>query len=102
SGLLHLPAQVLHLGHGEAGIVSNDHDIGVLEDTIEFRDQLLLSRSFHCKLFPVWRPEPMLWHRRLRPAPLSSRAGTALISCPSGAAKATRSSKVRTGRGTPN
>jgi len=35
--------------------VSNDHDIGALEDTVEFRDQLLFSRSIHCKLFPVWR-----------------------------------------------
>ena len=61
--LLHLPAQVLHLRNGEAQIVSNDHDIGILEDTIEVRDQLLLSRSIHCKLFPVWRP--------------SSRSGTA-------------------------
>src|SRR5215470_14199240 len=53
--LLHLPAQVLHLGHREARILSDDHDVGALEDTVERRDELFLSRSIHSKLFPVWR-----------------------------------------------
>src|SRR5262249_62365423 len=54
--LLHLLAQGLHLDDREAGIVSDDNGVGVLEDTVHFRDELFLSRSIHCKLFPVWRP----------------------------------------------
>jgi hypothetical protein len=33
--------------------MSHDHDPGVFEDTVERRHQLFLSRSIHCKLFPV-------------------------------------------------
>src|SRR5882757_2243340 len=36
--------------------MSHDHDAGIFEDTVERRDELLLRRSIHCKLFPVWRP----------------------------------------------
>jgi hypothetical protein len=57
--------------------VSNDHDIGILEDTVEFRDQLLLSRSIHCKLFPVWRSD--LGIRRLRPAALPALTDQAAL-----------------------
>src|SRR5207245_9871698 len=56
--MLDLLAQILHLSDGEARIVSDDHDGGALEDTVERRDELLFSRSIHCKLFPVWRPVP--------------------------------------------
>ena len=40
ASLLHLLAQSLHLGDVEAGIVSHDHDVGGLEDTVERRDGL--------------------------------------------------------------
>jgi hypothetical protein len=72
--LLHLPAQVLHLGHGEARILSHNHNVGAFEDTIKRRDELFLSRSIHSKLFPVWRPR-CARNRRLRPAASSRRAG---------------------------
>src|SRR5262245_4071856 len=36
--------------------MSDHHDIGAFEDTVERRDELLLSRSIHCKLFPVGGP----------------------------------------------
>jgi hypothetical protein len=49
--------------------VSYHHDVGAFEDTIEGRDELLLSRSVHCKLFPVGGP--------------SSHAGTAGCDLPS-------------------
>jgi hypothetical protein len=64
--------------------MSNDHDIGIPEDTVEFRDQLLFSRSIHCKLFPVWRSlicfqEPLV--ATCRPARSLSKEGrrTALM-----------------------
>ena len=53
--LLHLLAQSLHLGDGEAGIVSHHHDVRGLEDPAQFGDGLRFCRSIHCKLFPVWR-----------------------------------------------
>jgi len=51
--LLHLHAQLLHLGHGEAGILSNDRDARGLEDRMELFDRLFFCRSFHSKLSPV-------------------------------------------------
>src|SRR6266436_3368861 len=51
--LLHLHAQLLHLGHGEAGIVSDDRNSRGLEDRVELFDRLFFCRSFHSKLFPV-------------------------------------------------
>src|SRR5262249_30014627 len=54
--VLHLPPQGLHLGDVEAGIMSHHDDAGAFEDTVERRDELLLSRSIHCKLFPVGGP----------------------------------------------
>jgi hypothetical protein len=51
--LLHLHAQLLHLGDGEAGIVSNDRNRRGLEDLVELSDRLFFCRSFHSKLFPV-------------------------------------------------
>src|SRR5690606_7718840 len=51
--LLHLLTQVLHLSHGEAGIVSNDRDAGGLEDLVQRFDRLFFCRSFHSKLSPV-------------------------------------------------
>jgi hypothetical protein len=36
--------------------MSDDHDIGAFEDTAERRDELFLSRSIHCKFFPVGGP----------------------------------------------
>jgi hypothetical protein len=51
--LLHLHAQLLHLGHGEAGIVSNDRDARGLEDRVELFDRVFFCRSFHSKLSPV-------------------------------------------------
>src|SRR5215475_3169331 len=73
--LLHLHTQLLHLGHGEAGIVSNDRDARGLEDLVELFDRLFFCRSFHSKLSPVGglresgtaglhpssRPKPDLW-----------------------------------------
>src|SRR5262249_58106191 len=56
--LLHLPAQRLHLGDVESGIMSDDDHIGGLNDPVERRDEFLLSRSVHCKLFIHWRPLP--------------------------------------------
>lgn len=54
--LLHLLAQLLHLGNGEAGIVSDDRDAGGLEQTIQRFDRLFFCRSFHSKLSPVGGP----------------------------------------------
>ena len=51
--LLHLLTQNLHLGDGEAGIVSHHHDVRGLEDPAQFGDGLRFCRSIHCKLFPV-------------------------------------------------
>src|SRR5438093_518973 len=56
--MLHLPTQILHLGNGEARIMSNDDDVRGLEGRVERRDELLLARSIH------W----ILSHRR--PSPL--------------------------------
>src|SRR5262249_23180286 len=56
--LLHLPAQRLHLGDVKSGIMSDDDHIGGLKDPVERRDEFLLSRSVHCKLFIRWRPLP--------------------------------------------
>src|SRR5262245_4803820 len=39
--------------------MSYHHDIGAFEDTVERRDELFLSRSIHCKLFPVGGPSSM-------------------------------------------
>src|SRR5262249_1419191 len=66
--LLHLLAQGLHLGDREASVLSHHNDRGVLEDTVERCDELFLSRSIHCKLFPVWRAPRRARDRRLRPA----------------------------------
>jgi len=54
--LLHLPAQRLHLSHVESGIMSHHDHIGGFKDTVERRDEFFLSRSIHCKLFPVGDP----------------------------------------------
>jgi hypothetical protein len=54
--------------------LSYNNDVGALEDTIERRDELFLSRSIHSKLFPVWRPR-CARNRRLRPVASSRRAG---------------------------
>ena len=48
--LLHLLAQILHLGDREAGIVGHDDDAGGLEDLLEEADELLLFRSIHVAL----------------------------------------------------
>jgi len=48
--LLHLLAQGLHLGDGQAGIVSYDDNSRSLEDLLEKADELLLFRSFHVAL----------------------------------------------------
>ena len=53
--LLHLPTQSLHLGDREAGIVSNDDDVGGLEDLAKARDLLSFCRAFH-QLSPVGGP----------------------------------------------
>src|SRR4029077_18003872 len=53
--LLHLLTQSLHLGNGEAGIVSHHHNVRGLEDPAQVGDGLSFCRSIHCKLFPVWR-----------------------------------------------
>src|SRR5262249_54372850 len=45
--LLHLPSQNLHLGHGEAGIVSDDDDVRGLEHGLERVGEVLLFRSIH-------------------------------------------------------
>src|SRR5262249_13450554 len=85
--LLHLPAQRLHPSDVEPGVMSDDDDIGGFKDTVERRDEFRLSRSIHCKLFPVDDPCPS---RRLRPAALAYRCTNAgrtvlLKSCPSSA-----------------
>src|SRR6201995_226862 len=53
TSLLHLHAQLLHLGNGQAGIMSYDRDAGGLEQTIQLLDSALFCRSFHSKLSPV-------------------------------------------------
>src|SRR6266487_618568 len=45
--MLHLPTQILHLGNGEARIMSNDDDVRGLEGRVERRDELFLARSIH-------------------------------------------------------
>ena len=50
--LLHLLAQILHLGDGEAGIVSHDDDVGGLEDPVQLGDAPLLP-LVPLKLSPV-------------------------------------------------
>src|SRR6185295_8897223 len=50
------------------------HDVGVLEDTVKRGDELLLSRSIHCKLFPVGGPRPSAGSAG---CDLSSEPGTA-------------------------
>ena len=102
AGLPHLLAQDLHLGDGEAGIVSDDDDVGGLEDLLQRRHLLCFCRSIH-KLSPVGGS--VLGHegRRLRPAVPASRnaeAGTTL-SCPAScaAACATEGPTVRTDHG---
>src|SRR5262249_13218249 len=87
--LLHLPAQRLHLGDVEPGIVSDDHDIGGFEDTIKRRDELLLSRSIHRKLFPLGdpasRPGTAGCDPLSEPGAVQNAARTALLrSCPPG------------------
>ena len=47
ASLLHLLAQILHLGDGQAGIVGHDDHPGGLEDLLEDADELLLFRSIH-------------------------------------------------------
>ena len=54
---LHLPTQSLHLGDGEARVMSYDDDVRGLEGRVERRDELLFARSIH------W----ILSHRRLSP-----------------------------------
>src|SRR5262249_44655736 len=100
-GLLHLLAQSLHLGNSEARIVSDDDHGGVLEDTVERGDELLLSRSIHCKLFPVWRTASCEDGRRLRPAVRTvATTGRTAFLCPAPeTALAAPVSEVRTGRG---
>src|SRR5256885_5418586 len=49
-----------------SGVMRDDHDIGVLEDPVERRDELLFSRSIHCKLFPLGDPCSISANRRLR------------------------------------
>ncbi len=53
--LLHLPTQSLHLGDREPGIMSNDDDLGGLEDLAKARDLLSFYRAFH-QLSPVGGP----------------------------------------------
>ena len=43
--LPHLPTQMLHLGDGEAGIVSHDDDLGGLEDLTKGGDELAFFRA---------------------------------------------------------
>src|SRR5260370_17872286 len=52
--MLHLPTQILHLGNGEARIMSKDDDVRGLEGRVERRDELLLARSIHWVLSHRW------------------------------------------------
>ena len=54
--LLHLPAQSLHLGHGEAGIVSDDDDLRGLEDLAERRRRARFFSARSTQLSPVGGP----------------------------------------------
>src|SRR6202011_3825965 len=56
--MLHLPTQILHLGNGEARIMSNDDDVRDLEGRVERRDELLLARSIHW-ILSRRRPSPL-------------------------------------------
>ena len=47
--------QILHLGHRQAGIVSNDNDLGGLEDLSKGADEFALCRAIH-QLSPVGGP----------------------------------------------
>ena len=52
ASLLHLPTQTLHLGDRQAGIMSDDDDLGGLEDLAKGGDGLAFSRAIQ-KLSPV-------------------------------------------------
>ena len=60
----HLLAQLLHLGDREAGIVSDDDDVGGLEDPVQRLDGRFLFRSIHVGTLFGWRP----CSRRVAPA----------------------------------
>jgi hypothetical protein len=81
--------------------MSDDHDIGAFEHTIERRDELLFSRSIHCKLFPVGGPSSIGGTRRLRPAVLPALGRTTLLVIlpPKYGSRRTGFPRVRTGRG---
>ena len=55
ASLLHLPTQSLHLGDRQAGIMSNDDDLGGLEDLAKGRDELAFCRAIQ-ELSPVGGP----------------------------------------------
>src|SRR5476649_2667810 len=101
---LHLLAQSLHLGDGEAVIVSHHHDVRGLEDPAQFGDGLRFTRSIHCKLFPVDGLPACRGSRRVapsRPAMMFTRSEpgrtTFELACPPRAAEAgNRVSEVRT------
>src|SRR6185437_3573787 len=93
---LHLLAQILHLGDGEAVIVSHHHDVRGLEDSAQFGDGLSFCRSIHCKALSGWRLARMIrGSRRVatgRPASGCTRSNpgrtTFELACPPRAAEA--------------
>ncbi len=57
AGLPHLLAQSLHLGDREAGIVSDNDDVGGLEDPVQRLDGRFLFRSIHVGTLFGWRQD---------------------------------------------
>src|SRR5260370_30636847 len=84
--MLHLPTQILHLGNGEARIMSNDDDVRGLEGRVERRDELLLARSIHW-ILSHRRPSPLrgeeaAWLHQPPPPCLKRGRDGASMPCP--------------------
>ena len=62
ASLLHLLAQTLHLGDGQAGIMRHDHHRRLREDVVESRNRFFLFRSVHGAHFSGRRVSPPVAH----------------------------------------
>src|SRR5262249_59399999 len=89
--LFHLPAQGLHLRDVEAGIVRDNHHLGVLEDTIEGRYQFLFGCSIHRVLNLSW----LGLHPKTAPCALF------MVRCPNGITPASAGVRSRPPRALP-
>ena len=70
----HPLSQILHLGHGQAGIMRHDHDGRGLEDLVQRGDGFFLFRSVHSASPGGAKPPGRLLPSRCSQAPIERRS----------------------------